>query len=93
MNGSVNSGLEGLASGLKGLATGLRGPATGLTGFWKAAGELGAVFAALGAAPLAPVLAASYLGLPWEAVALGGAWAVSWWTWLAARLRGGGIRP
>ncbi len=73
------SGLEGLVSGLKGLP--------------KAAGELGAVFAALGAVPLAPVLAASYLGLPWEAIALAGAWAASWWAWLAARLRGGGIRP
>ncbi len=85
MNGNAVSGLEGLASGLRGLATGLRG-------LPKAAGELGAVFAALGAAPLAPALAASYLGLPWEAVALAGAWAVSWWAWLAARLRGGGVR-
>ena len=71
----------------------LRGLATGLKGLPKAAGELGAVFAALGAVPLAPVLAASYLGLPWEAIALAGAWAASWWAWLAARLRGGGIRP
>ncbi len=52
----------------------------------KAGAELCAVFAALGAAPLAPVLAASYLGLPWEAVALGAAWAASWWAWLGARL-------
>ncbi len=60
---------------------------SGLKGLPKAAGELGAVFAALGAVPLAPVLAASYLGLPWEAIALAGAWAASWW----ARLWGAAV--
>ncbi len=44
------------------------------------------MFVALGAAPLTPLLLASYLGLPWEAFALGAAWAASWWAWLAARL-------
>ena len=53
---------------------------------FKAARELGAVFAALALAPLGPPLVASWLGLPWEAVALGAAWAASWWAWLALRL-------
>lgn len=53
----------------------------------KAAGELTAVFVAVGAAPLGPLLAASYFGLAWQAQALAGAWAVAWGVWLASRLR------
>lgn len=49
--------------------------------------ELGVVFAALGVLPLAPLLAASYAGLAWEALALAAAWALSWYVWLASRLR------
>lgn len=53
----------------------------------KAAGELAVVFVAVGAAPLGPLLAASYFGLAWQAQALAGAWAVAWGVWLASRLR------
>ena len=53
----------------------------------KAAGELTVVFAAVGLAPLGPLLAASYFGLAWQAQALAGAWAVAWGVWLASRLR------
>lgn len=53
----------------------------------KAAGELTVVFVAVGAAPLGPLLAASYFGLAWQAQALAGAWAVAWGVWLASRLR------
>lgn len=53
----------------------------------RAAVELGAVFAALGAVPLGPLLLASFAGLAWEALALGVAWSASWYVWLAARLR------
>lgn len=53
----------------------------------KAAGELAAVFVAVGVAPLAPLLAASYFGLAWQAQALAGAWAVAWGVWLASRVR------
>ena len=49
--------------------------------------ELAALFVVLAVAPLAPVLALTYAGAPWQAVALGGAWAVCWWVWLAGRLR------
>ena len=50
--------------------------------------ELGIVFAALGVVPLGPLLTASYAGFPWEALALTAAWALSWYVWLASRLRG-----
>lgn len=53
----------------------------------KALSELGVVFAALGVLPLAPVLAASHAGLAWEALALAAAWGLSWYVWLASRLR------
>ena len=51
--------------------------------------ELGTVFAALGVLPLGPLLASSYAGLAWEALALAlaAAWALSWYVWLASRLR------
>lgn len=49
--------------------------------------ELAALFGVLAVAPLAPVLALTYAGAPWQAVALGGAWAACWWVWLAGRLR------
>lgn len=49
--------------------------------------ELAIVFAALGMLPLGPLLAASYAGLAWEAIALAAAWALSWYVWLASRLR------
>ena len=49
--------------------------------------ELGTVFAALGVLPLGPLLASSYAGLAWEVLALAVAWALSWYVWLASRLR------
>ena len=49
--------------------------------------ELGLVFAALGVLPLGPLLAASYADLAWEALALAAAWPLSWYVWLASRLR------
>ncbi len=49
--------------------------------------ELAIVFTALGMLPLGPLLAASYAGLAWEAIALAAAWALSWYVWLASRLR------
>ena len=52
----------------------------------KALSELGVLFAALGALPLGPLLASSYSGLAWEALALAAAWALSWYVWLASRL-------
>ena len=53
----------------------------------NALSELGIVFAALGVLPLGPLLAASHAGLAWEALALAAAWALSWYAWLASRLR------
>ena len=53
----------------------------------KATIELITLFVAIGLAPLGPILAASYAGLAWESVALAAAWGVSWYVWLAARLR------
>ena len=53
----------------------------------RAMSELGVLFAALGVLPLGPLLAASYAGLAWEALALTAAWALSWYVWLASRLR------
>ena len=53
----------------------------------RALSELGLVFAALAVLPLAPLLAGSYAGLPWEALAVAAAWALSWYVWLASRLR------
>ena len=55
----------------------------------RALSELGTVFAALGVLPLGPLLASSYAGLAWEALALAAAWALSWYVWLASRLRQG----
>ncbi|MDE2838255.1 MAG: hypothetical protein OXL97_12240 [Chloroflexota bacterium] len=52
----------------------------------KSLSELGIVFATLGVMPLGPLLAASYAGFPWEALALTAAWALSWYVWLASRL-------
>lgn len=49
--------------------------------------ELGVLFAAVGVLPLGPLLATSHAGLPWEALALAAAWALSWYFWLASRLR------
>ena len=53
----------------------------------KALSELGMVFAALGILPLGPLLASSYADLAWEALALAATWALSWYVWLASRLR------
>ncbi|MDE2764995.1 MAG: hypothetical protein OXI25_01005 [Chloroflexota bacterium] len=53
----------------------------------QAAIELAALFGALALVPLGPPLALAYAGAPWQAVALGGAWAACWFVWLAARLR------
>ena len=53
----------------------------------KALSELALLFAALGVLPLGPLLAASHADLAWEALALAAAWALSWYVWLAARLR------
>ena len=53
----------------------------------KALSELGMVFAALGILPLGPLLAASYADLAWQALALAATWALSWYVWLASRLR------
>ncbi|MCY4581421.1 MAG: hypothetical protein OXE50_01280 [Chloroflexi bacterium] len=53
----------------------------------RALSELVIVFAALGALPFGPLLAASHTGLAWEALALAAAWALSWYVWLASRLR------
>ena len=53
----------------------------------RALSELGIVFAALGVLPIGPLLAASHAGLAWEALALAAAWALSWYVWLASRLR------
>ena len=49
--------------------------------------ELAALFGALALVPLGPPLALAWAGAPWQAVALGAAWAACWWVWLAARLR------
>ena len=49
--------------------------------------ELAALFAGLGLVPLGPALAATYAGLGWQLVALAGAWAVTWYVWLWARVR------
>ena len=53
----------------------------------RALSELGIVFAALGILPLGPLLAASHADLAGEALALAAAWALSWYVWLASRLR------
>ena len=53
----------------------------------RAMSELGVLFAALGVLPLGPLLAASYADLAWEALALTAAWALSWYVWLASRIR------
>lgn len=50
--------------------------------------DLLALFAALGLVPLVPVLALTYAQAPWQGVALGVAWAISWYLWLAAQVRG-----
>ncbi len=53
----------------------------------RAFSELVLVFAALGVLPLGPLLAASRAGLAWEVLALAATWALSWYVWLASRLR------
>ena len=53
----------------------------------RALSELLILFAALGVLPLGPLLATSHAGLAWEALALAAAWALSWYVWLASRLR------
>ncbi len=53
----------------------------------RALSELGVLFAALGVLPLGPLFAASHAELPWEALALAAAWALSWYVWLASRIR------
>ena len=55
-------------------------------GIGRAAGELLTLFAALGLVPLSPVLAATYAGLPWQAIVLAGVWAACWYVWLWDRL-------
>ena len=41
----------------------------------RAASEILTLFVALGVAPLSPVLAATCVGLPWQAIVLAGVWA------------------
>ena len=53
----------------------------------RALSELGVLFAALGVLPLGPLLAASYADLAWEALALTAGWVLSWYVWLASRIR------
>ncbi|MEX2431189.1 MAG: hypothetical protein WD645_04640 [Dehalococcoidia bacterium] len=50
--------------------------------------ELLSLYLALAIVPLVPLLALTYSGAPWQAVALAATWTACWYVWLWGRLRG-----